>query len=101
MVLNLKLIELSEESLTQKISLIRTNANVNIQETVQSEDPDVIRERERVVRGDYSPNAPLVICDLYKEYPRKPRPKVALNKLTLIVEEGECFGLLGENGAGE
>jgi ABC-type glutathione transport system ATPase component len=74
---------------------------MNIQESIQSENPDVTREREHVANGDYSPTAPLVICDLYKEYPRKPRPKVALNKLTLIVEEGECFGLLGENGAGK
>jgi ABC-type polysaccharide/polyol phosphate transport system ATPase subunit len=67
---------------------------------ISSENPDVEKERERVYRGDYSSNAPLVVCDLYKEYRKKPRPKVALNKLCLVVEEGECFGLLGENGAG-
>jgi ABC-type multidrug transport system ATPase subunit len=93
----------------QRVTFIRSsasikqpnNVNANIQEVPSLEDPDVVQERERVKSGDYPPDTPLVICNLRKEYPQKPRPKVALDNLCLIVGEDECFGLLGENGAGK
>jgi len=59
----------------------------------------VLAERRRVYTRDYDPDAPLVLNNLRKVYPGNP-PKVAVHSLCLVVEEGECFALLGENGAG-
>ncbi|MGH9778922.1 MAG: ABC transporter ATP-binding protein [Candidatus Acidiferrales bacterium] len=44
------------------------------------------------------------ISDLTKDYPVgfwRPRPRRALDHLSLTVQEGEIFGLLGPNGAGK
>ena len=41
----------------------------------------------------------MVIRNLRKVFPSKP-PKVAVQNLNLYIRKGECFGLLGENGAG-
>ena len=102
------------------------------------EDEDVLREEERVARGDVPDSAPVVIRNLRKLYPvrrptsacpvpgawsRLPRltrvfhvlrrracatqgrlgqpPKIALHNLSLVIDENECFGLLGANGAGQ
>lgn len=63
-------------------------------------DPDVLREVERADAlsdaqvGQY----PLVLKRLRKVYGGAPR--AAIKSLSLVVEASECFGLLGENGAG-
>ncbi|KAJ7308251.1 hypothetical protein JRQ81_008776 [Phrynocephalus forsythii] len=63
-----------------------------------AEDDDVARERKRVgsklPRGDI-----LVLQDLTKVYRRAKQP--AVDRLCLGVPAGECFGLLGVNGAGK
>ncbi|XP_032989948.1 phospholipid-transporting ATPase ABCA7 isoform X5 [Rhinolophus ferrumequinum] len=62
------------------------------------EDEDVARERERVVRGATQGDV-LVLRDLTKVYPGQKTP--AVNRLCLGIPPGECFGLLGVNGAGK
>jgi len=60
---------------------------------------DVSLERQKVIRKDYPRGAPLVVDDLTKQYPGA--DKFSLQELYLAVESGECFSLLGENGAGK
>jgi len=67
---------------------------------LKKEDQDVDAERTRVYDQNYDPDAPLVLHNLRKVYPAKP-PKVAVKSFCLVVDEGECFALLGENGAGK
>ncbi|XP_038628372.1 phospholipid-transporting ATPase ABCA7 [Tachyglossus aculeatus] len=62
------------------------------------EDKDVAEERERVSRGETG-NSVLVLRDLTKVYPGRRKP--AVDRLSLMIPRGECFGLLGVNGAGK
>ncbi|XP_070321374.1 phospholipid-transporting ATPase ABCA7 isoform X4 [Odocoileus virginianus] len=62
------------------------------------EDEDVARERERVVQGATQGDV-LVLRDLTKVYPGQRTP--AVDRLCLGIPPGECFGLLGVNGAGK
>ena len=62
-------------------------------------DADVLEERRSLLNGDYSSSDPLVLLDLVKKYPGK--ETLAVNHLTFRVQKGECFGLLGFNGAGQ
>eukprot|EP01091_Cochliopodium_minus_P001939 TRINITY_DN1188_c0_g2_i2.p1 TRINITY_DN1188_c0_g2~~TRINITY_DN1188_c0_g2_i2.p1 ORF type:complete len:1683 (-),score=415.80 TRINITY_DN1188_c0_g2_i2:354-4655(-) len=64
-------------------------------------DEDVMNEIHKVESGKISPNDyPMIISNLRKVYDAKP-PKVAVKGLYLAIPKGECFGLLGENGAGK
>ncbi|KAJ2942740.1 hypothetical protein O0L34_g14929 [Tuta absoluta] len=80
------------------------------------EDEDVRKERRRVasICLQPTPNAPvLVVHNLRKEYKvrgsggggccgeEEPGKKTGLQRLSLAVEGGEVFGLLGHNGAGK
>ncbi|XP_030651874.1 phospholipid-transporting ATPase ABCA7 isoform X2 [Nomascus leucogenys] len=62
------------------------------------EDEDVARERERVVRGATQGDV-LVLRNLTKVYRGQRMP--AVDRLCLGIPPGECFGLLGVNGAGK
>uniref|UniRef100_A0A2K5IRG0 ABC transporter domain-containing protein n=1 Tax=Colobus angolensis palliatus TaxID=336983 RepID=A0A2K5IRG0_COLAP len=62
------------------------------------EDEDVARERERVVRGATQGDV-LVLKNLTKVYHGQRMP--AVDRLCLGIPPGECFGLLGVNGAGK
>ncbi|GAB1295321.1 ATP-binding cassette sub-family A member 7 [Apodemus speciosus] len=62
------------------------------------EDEDVAQERERVTMGA-SQGDVLVLRDLTKVYRGQGSP--AVDRLCLGVPPGECFGLLGVNGAGK
>ncbi|XP_041647195.1 phospholipid-transporting ATPase ABCA1 isoform X1 [Cheilinus undulatus] len=62
------------------------------------EDEDVARERERVKSGKARSDI-LTMVDLSKVY--KAGKKPAVNRLCLGIPRGECFGLLGVNGAGK
>ncbi|XP_037401356.1 phospholipid-transporting ATPase ABCA1 isoform X2 [Pygocentrus nattereri] len=63
-----------------------------------SEDEDVARERDRVKSGRTQEDI-LTLIDLSKVY--KAGKKPAVNQLCLGIPRGECFGLLGVNGAGK
>jgi ABC-type multidrug transport system fused ATPase/permease subunit len=66
------------------------------------EDDDVSLERRKVHLHEYNlARTPLVMNDLRKVYDEASPPKIAVKNLCLTVAEGECFGLLGENGAGK
>ncbi|XP_073910595.1 phospholipid-transporting ATPase ABCA7 isoform X3 [Castor canadensis] len=62
------------------------------------EDEDVAVERERVTRGTTQGDL-LVLRDLTKVYRGERMP--AVDRLCLGIPPGECFGLLGVNGAGK
>jgi len=67
--------------------------------SLRAENADVAAEREKVTNGGYPPNTPLIIHNLSKKYPSA--EKFSLKNFYLGVESGECFSLLGENGAGK
>uniref|UniRef100_A0A3Q3RRK1 P-type phospholipid transporter n=1 Tax=Mastacembelus armatus TaxID=205130 RepID=A0A3Q3RRK1_9TELE len=62
------------------------------------EDEDVARERERVKSGKAQSDI-LTMIDLSKVY--KAGRKPAVDRLCLGIPRGDCFGLLGVNGAGK
>ncbi|KAM6168041.1 phospholipid-transporting ATPase ABCA7 [Erethizon dorsatum] len=62
------------------------------------EDEDVAQERERVTKGATQGDV-LVLRDLTKVYQGQRTP--AVDRLCLGIPPGECFGLLGVNGAGK
>ncbi|XP_044938698.1 ATP-binding cassette sub-family A member 2 isoform X1 [Mustela putorius furo] len=65
------------------------------------DDVDVASERQRVLRGD-ADNDMVKIENLTKVYKsRKTGRILAVDRLCLGVRPGECFGLLGVNGAGK
>uniref|UniRef100_H3CEJ3 ATP-binding cassette sub-family A member 2 n=1 Tax=Tetraodon nigroviridis TaxID=99883 RepID=H3CEJ3_TETNG len=68
---------------------------------IEDDDVDVACERRRVLRGD-ADNDMLKIENLTKVYrSRKMGRILAVDRLCLGVRPGECFGLLGVNGAGK
>uniref|UniRef100_A0AAV2MP22 ABC transporter domain-containing protein n=1 Tax=Knipowitschia caucasica TaxID=637954 RepID=A0AAV2MP22_KNICA len=68
---------------------------------IDDDDEDVACERRRVLRGDADQDV-LKIRNLTKVYKsRKMGRIVAVDRLCLGVRPGECFGLLGVNGAGK
>merc|ERR1712216_227729 len=68
-------------------------------------DPDVVQEAQFVGSGQprADPATVLVIDKLCKSYPpRGSQPsKVAVDRLSVAIQRGICFGLLGVNGAGK
>jgi ATP-binding cassette subfamily A (ABC1) protein 1 len=63
----------------------------------EEEDVDVTAEATRVLSGN-AENETIIMKDLKKQYPNG---KVAVNGVSLGVPGGQCFGLLGINGAGK
>ena len=70
-------------------------SEVNVEYTT-ADDDDVAREQERVDKGEASRDL-IVLKKLSKMYDNG---KLAVNNLSLGIPRGECFGLLGINGAG-
>ena len=74
-------------------------------QTLQNSQPldeDVLGERQRVeslMRDWHQKSDVLLVHNLYKQFGN--RGLVAVNNLTFGVKNGECFGLLGVNGAGK
>jgi ATP-binding cassette subfamily A (ABC1) protein 3 len=64
--------------------------------TTLPDDDDVIAEEQRVLNGEANGDL-IVLSQLRKVYSNG---KVAVNNLSLGIKPGECFGLLGINGAG-
>lgn len=62
------------------------------------EDEDVAKERKRVTGGMQKGDI-LLLQDLTKVYPMSKKP--AVDRLCVGIPPGECFGLLGVNGAGK
>ncbi len=65
-------------------------------------DPDVLQEASKVeglTQADMEQRYPLVLRHMRKVYPGASR--AAVKNLSLAVMSSECFGLLGENGAGK
>uniref|UniRef100_A0A669E7A0 P-type phospholipid transporter n=1 Tax=Oreochromis niloticus TaxID=8128 RepID=A0A669E7A0_ORENI len=62
------------------------------------EDEDVARERQRILSGGGQTDI-LELRQLTKIYKRKQKP--AVDRLCVGIPPGECFGLLGVNGAGK
>lgn len=65
---------------------------------LNDEDEDVRRERQRILEGG-GQNDILEIKELTKIYRRKRKP--AVDRICVGIPPGECFGLLGVNGAGK
>ncbi|KAK1887045.1 Phospholipid-transporting ATPase ABCA1, partial [Dissostichus eleginoides] len=65
---------------------------------IGEEDEDVARERQRILNGGGNSDI-LEIKELTKIYKRKQKP--AVDRLCVGIPPGECFGLLGVNGAGK
>jgi ABC-type multidrug transport system fused ATPase/permease subunit len=61
-----------------------------------ADDDDVLAEEQRVLNGEANGDL-IVLSQLRKVYSNG---KVAVNNLSLGIKAGECFGLLGINGAG-
>jgi len=64
------------------------------------EDSDVSLERQRVMTGDAKKDV-LVLYNLTKVYRRGLQKVKAVDNLCVGIPKGECFGLLGINGAGK
>ncbi|XP_072457451.1 phospholipid-transporting ATPase ABCA7 isoform X2 [Notamacropus eugenii] len=69
-----------------------------LREEDQAEDEDVGRERDRVRQGATQGDV-LVLKDVTKIYPGQKKP--AVDHVCVGIPPGECFGLLGINGAGK
>ena len=66
---------------------------------VAQEDVDVARERERIETLTAPSSELVIVKDLTKVYKTKANPRlVAVKKLSIGMQAGECFGLLGVNG---
>ncbi|CAN0554758.1 unnamed protein product, partial [Ectocarpus sp. 12 AP-2014] len=63
-------------------------------------DEDVAREAERVRQGGGDGDA-VKIEGVTKVYPTHAGAKVAVKSTSLGIPKGQCFGLLGINGAGK
>ncbi|KAM4813642.1 phospholipid-transporting ATPase ABCA3-like [Urocitellus parryii] len=67
----------------------------------ESDDEDVQNERQRIVEQSLeSLNSTVVIKELTKIYFQCP-PILAVRNISVAIQEEECFGLLGLNGAGK
>jgi len=82
-------------------SSVRRKTQLLMDNTVEGEDVDVAKERQRVLSGGAEDDL-LRVENLTKIYSsRKTGKHLAVNRLCLGVSKGECFGLLGVNGAGK
>ena len=82
------------------IDLLKIQKNEIINDSFEEEelDDDVYQERiDLLSEANYSEDA-LVCIDIVKKYSEK--ENLAINHLTFRVQQGQCFGLLGFNGAG-
>jgi len=80
----------------------RASSEQNISRSLTGEDEDVILEERAIKTGRIRSTAVVVINQLKKEFRTGFRKKfVAVNGLSLAIDEGHLFCLLGHNGAGK
>ncbi|CAF2158208.1 unnamed protein product [Rotaria magnacalcarata] len=65
----------------------------------QEENDDVLNERNNLLMENNFSMYPIVLIDIIKKYSQK--KSLAINNISFSVHQGECFGLLGFNGAGK
>ncbi|VDI72583.1 ATP-binding cassette, subfamily A (ABC1), member 1, partial [Mytilus galloprovincialis] len=87
-------------TLLVEIRISHTRRTKRHEEELEYLDAAVSNERTRVNSG-YAKDDILVINNLTKEYTRGRREFNAVDHICVGVPRGECFGLLGENGAGK
>ena len=69
-----------------------------VSDSFANEDMYVRQERDRINAKKYPRNCPIVIDNVEKVYPDGKR---AIRNISLAIEKGSVFGLLGSNGAGK
>nr|UOU03309.1 ATP-binding cassette subfamily A1-like 2 [Brachionus rubens] len=76
---------------------------LNFEDTEKLEDDDVLNEKKRVLENKASENDYLRFLNLSKIYKNliSKKERLAVKNLSLGIRRGECFGLLGINGAGK
>ncbi|XP_068921390.1 phospholipid-transporting ATPase ABCA3-like [Petaurus breviceps papuanus] len=81
----------------EKLSLVHSKSSVIFK------DQDVENEREKILNSlpELLQTTPLVTKELTKVHSHRKTPVLAVNKISVTVQKGECFGLLGFNGAGK
>lgn len=85
---------------------IRFRPNKAISREARELDSDVVKEAERVSELDKLGGEAVQVRGLKKVYAMKtkkcvPQALVAVSNLSFALQEGECFALLGVNGAGK
>ncbi|XP_025110610.1 ATP-binding cassette sub-family A member 3-like isoform X3 [Pomacea canaliculata] len=85
-----------ESQIPQKLGYCLKSSSAGVDAPSADEDFDVKNERLRVSSGE-ADGETLVLNNIYKQY----GPVVVVNHVFLGVAEQECFGLLGQNGAGK
>ncbi|CAF1266993.1 unnamed protein product [Rotaria sp. Silwood1] len=63
------------------------------------DDDDVLQERIKLISNNNFSLYPIVLYDIVKKYPYQ--QYLSINHLYCSIQQGECFGLLGFNGAGK
>merc|ERR1711916_259761 len=72
-------------------------ARENIHAALETEDPDVAAERQRVEQMGDNERPPVKLLGIRKEFGNF----TAVSNSTFAIPNGQCFGLLGSNGAGK
>lgn len=83
--------------------MLRGNQTAKIKIGNANEDSDVAAERDRVMSGNADSDAVRIVnlSKVYRKGPCKSYAFKAVDQLCVGIPSGECFGLLGVNGAGK
>ncbi|CAF3102775.1 unnamed protein product [Rotaria sp. Silwood2] len=83
-------------------NLLNNNINIINEENdyfnEEELDDDVLEERKKLKNEKDLSLYPIVLFDIIKKYRNKEFP--AINHLSFSIKQGECFALIGYNGAG-
>jgi ABC-type multidrug transport system fused ATPase/permease subunit len=81
------------------LNLFNIDQPIDHQFDQEDVDEDVLQERIDLLSKQNYEDYSFVCKDIIKKYPQK--ENLAINHLTFSVQQGQCFGLLGFNGAGQ